>query len=96
MGHWNGGVTRVAHFARQGRAPIEPGVGVLAFPPSDERSSIVSVESRYGTCGARSPRARITLPNAERLELIATAWPRAAPSTPALRIRSEPARSTDE
>jgi len=68
---------------------------VAALPSKELRNSIVSTESRNGTCLALAPSALITLPNAVRDPLIAIACVAATPSTPVLRIRSDPARSTN-
>lgn len=45
-----------------------------ALPESDERSSCVSVDSRYGTYSWPAAMARTHLPSAEREVLMATAW----------------------
>mmetsp|Transcript_85504 Transcript_85504/g.170713 ORF Transcript_85504/g.170713 Transcript_85504/m.170713 type:complete len:387 (+) Transcript_85504:322-1482(+) len=67
---------------------------VHELPPIAPRSMLVSVESRYGTCAARSPTALTTLPSVVSDELMPTAWRMPTPSTPVLEIRSDPARST--
>mmetsp|Transcript_21460 Transcript_21460/g.44776 ORF Transcript_21460/g.44776 Transcript_21460/m.44776 type:complete len:285 (-) Transcript_21460:325-1179(-) len=69
---------------------------VYERPPKLERSSIVNVESRYGTCEAPVPNARITLPRAVNDPLIDMAWEAAWPSTILFLIRSDPARSTNK
>ena len=46
-------------------------ITVFELPPSDSSRSVVSFESRYGTCVALpSERAAMTLPRAERERLI--------------------------
>uniref|UniRef100_A0A3B1JZH9 Uncharacterized protein n=1 Tax=Astyanax mexicanus TaxID=7994 RepID=A0A3B1JZH9_ASTMX len=57
---------------------------VLAFPPSESRSSLVSLESR----------AEMTFPKAESDRLILAASFRRSPLTPVLACLSLPARST--
>ena len=67
---------------------------VLLLPPRDSFNNRVSLESRYGTCGAFFAIALMTLPSVERLALIFFASSRAAPWAKLLDTRSEPARST--
>mmetsp|Transcript_31604 Transcript_31604/g.78224 ORF Transcript_31604/g.78224 Transcript_31604/m.78224 type:complete len:302 (+) Transcript_31604:918-1823(+) len=71
---------------------------VRQFPPSESASSVVSLESLYGTNFCRSPSAFITEPRPSREVLMFTASLKRTPdrsaSAPERFTRSEPARST--
>jgi len=67
---------------------------VFDFPPNASRSSLVSFESRYGTCPSRSTSAVMTRPRV-RSDLLISPASRARESlAPDLDTFSEPARST--
>ncbi|CAG5928390.1 unnamed protein product [Menidia menidia] len=82
-------------FLAREAGPSVATMTVLAFPPKESCSSLVSFESRYGTCPLRpSANAEITFPRADRERLILAASFRRSPWTPVLVCRSLPARST--
>jgi len=74
-------------------------ITVLALPPSELASSIVSTESRYGTRTGGLPgvelaaSAEMTLPSEESDRLMALPSFKRAPVAPVESARSEPARS---
>mmetsp|Transcript_14996 Transcript_14996/g.42562 ORF Transcript_14996/g.42562 Transcript_14996/m.42562 type:complete len:319 (+) Transcript_14996:2107-3063(+) len=68
---------------------------VLALPPNEDCNNLVSLESRYGTCVAvEDVNAAITLPRADKDELIRLASFSVPPVALVLATRSEPAKST--
>ena len=74
-------------------------ITVLLFPPSESCNSLVSFESRYGTCPPAkrrlsSPSALMTFPSASNPLLIWIPSFRRAPSALVRFARSDPARST--
>jgi len=68
---------------------------VFEFPPKDSYNTLVSFESRYGTCvDTPSVRCFITIPKEVRDLLILFASFKVIPVAPVFVIFSDPARST--
>jgi hypothetical protein len=69
---------------------------VLAFPPKDSESSLVSLDSLYGTklLSLPSVRALITFPKVVRERLIPFASFKVYPLAPVFPTFSDPAKST--